>query len=54
MEEVEALLGTNRWIMKKWGLVLLLLVNDALERERERERGEWGMTYEILVETLGK
>lgn len=20
MEEVEALLGTNRWIMKKWGL----------------------------------
>lgn len=29
MDEVEALLGTNRWIMKKWGLVLLL-VNDAL------------------------
>lgn len=26
MDEVEALLGTNRWIMKKWGLFFLLVI----------------------------
>lgn len=44
MEEVEALLGTNRWIMKKWGLVLLVIVR-GLERDiyiLEREKGVGG------------
>lgn len=53
MDEVEALLGTNRWIMKKWGLVFVIVRGLGIYiLERERVRG--GMTYEILVETLGK